>query len=89
MIALEHYADLAFLVGLGIGLLLVGYGTVAKTRWGINVRRVSCPNCGAEFGRVRVPNSGRQAVWGGYTCHRCRCEADKWGRRVATDDQAS
>lgn len=79
----EKYADIAFIVVFGIGLLLIGYGTVAKTKWGINLRRVSCPDCGMAARPVRMPKSSCQAMWGGYTCPHCRCEMDKWGRRSA------
>ena len=65
-----------------VGGCLVAYGTVAKTRWGINFRRLSCPNCGAQMPLVRVPVSGRQAMWGGVVCPKCGCEMDKWGRQL-------
>jgi ribosomal protein S27AE len=65
-----------------LGGCLVAYGTIAKTRWGVNFRRVSCPNCGAQMPRVRVPASGSQALWGGAMCPKCGCEMDKWGRRL-------
>jgi hypothetical protein len=65
-----------------VGGCLVAYGSVAKTRWGINLRRVSCPNCGTQMPRVRVPVSGREALWGGDVCPKCGCEMDKWGRRL-------
>jgi ribosomal protein S27AE len=61
---------------------LVIYGTIAKNRWGVNFRRLSCPNCGAQMPRVRTPASGSQAMWGGVTCPKCGCEMDKWGRRL-------
>ncbi|MBJ7339584.1 hypothetical protein [Mycolicibacterium sp.] len=76
----EGYADIAVLAALAVGLLLIVYGTVVKNEWGINLRRVACPNCGTEVGRVRTPNSGKQAAWGGHTCPTCLCEMDKWGR---------
>jgi hypothetical protein len=65
-----------------LGGALVIYGTVAKTRWGINFRRLTCPNCGAQMPVVRVPASGSQAMWGGVTCPKCGCEMDKWGRKL-------
>lgn len=76
------YFAVAILVGLAIGLVLVIHGTIVKNRWGINLRRVECPNCGTVMGRVRVPTSGEQAMWGGYTCPTCKSELDKWGRRI-------
>jgi len=72
-----------FFVALAILLGLIIHGTIVKNRWGINLRRISCPNCGKEVPRVRVPASGRETLWGGSTCPNCQCQMDKWGRRLA------
>jgi hypothetical protein len=77
------YLAVAILAGLAVGLVLVIHGTIVKNRWGVNLRRVECPNCGAVMGRVRMPTSGEQAMWGGYTCPTCKAELDKWGRRIS------
>jgi DNA-directed RNA polymerase subunit RPC12/RpoP len=77
------YFAIAILAGLVVGLVLVIHGTIVKNRWGVNLRRVECPNCGTVMGRVRVPTSGEQAMWGGYTCPTCKAELDKWGRRIS------
>jgi predicted RNA-binding Zn-ribbon protein involved in translation (DUF1610 family) len=82
----EKYANFGFLAVIGVGLLLIVYGTVVKNNWGINLRRVVCPDCGTEMGRMRMPKSGKQAMWGGYTCPQCQCEMDKWGRRASTEN---
>jgi hypothetical protein len=79
----ETYFGPAFLVWLAVGVVLVIHGTIVKNRWGVNLRRVECPNCATVMGRVRMPTSGEQAMWGGYTCPTCKCELDKWGRRIA------
>jgi len=68
---------------LGIGIVLVIWGTVAKNRWGINVDRVSCPRCNTPLPQVRKPQNLRQAMWGGGTCPSCGVEVDKWGRELA------
>ena len=83
---IDGYANLAFLAVFGVGLMLIVYGTIAKNKWGINLRRVACPNCGTAMGLVRMPKSGQQALWGGHTCPTCQCEMDKWGRRVAAEN---
>jgi hypothetical protein len=83
---IEKYVNIAFLAVIGVGMLLVVYGTVAKNKWGINLRRVACPNCGKQMGQIRMPKSGRQAMWGGHTCPNCRCEMDKWGRRIVSEN---
>ena len=48
---------------LGIGMVLVVFGTIAKNRWGINLDPVSCPSCNTLFPQIRQPQSMRQALW--------------------------
>ena len=68
---------------LSAGMALVLYGTITKTRWGINFDPLSCPRCNTPLPRLRDPQSTRQALWGGGTCAKCGTEFDKWGREVA------
>jgi len=63
-------------------LLFPLLGTALKDKWGINLHRVSCPNCGTLMPMVRLPSSTEQAMSGGWTCPRCRCRMDKWGRQI-------
>jgi hypothetical protein len=65
-----------------LGILLVVIGTVTKNRWGINLESGDCPACGSPISQVRQPKSLRQALWGGWTCSKCGCEMDKWGRLI-------
>jgi hypothetical protein len=65
-----------------VGLLFVAHGTLVKNRWGINLDEVACPACGASGGVLRAPRSLRQVLWGGWTCQKCGCVMDKWGRAV-------
>ncbi len=74
---------LVYIIAVALFLGLVFYGTIVKNKWGINFRRVSCPNCGTGMPRVRVPASITQALSGGVTCPKCECQMDKWGRRLA------
>ncbi len=69
---------------LGVGLVLVIYGTIRKNRWGINLEPVNCPRCKQPMPQVRKPMSLSQTLWGGGTCVRCGCEMDKWGREIAS-----
>lgn len=80
--AVETYFSLAVLAALAVSVVLVVRGTIVKNRWGVNLRRVQCPNCATVMGRVRMPASGAQAMWGGYTSPTCKCELDKWGRLI-------
>jgi hypothetical protein len=67
-----------------IGVLLVIFGTIFKTRWGINFRwSGECPACHNHRNMVRIPRNLRQALWGGGTCTHCGLEVDKWNRPVA------
>ena len=69
--------------GLVTGAFLVIRDTVRKRgRWGINLRRVQCPECGEPAPGIRLPKNGRQALWGGCTCEQCGAEYDKWGRAI-------
>ena len=65
-----------------IGMALVIYGTLVKNRWGINLSSPPCPRCKAAVPKARVPDSFRQALWGGWTCSACGAEIDKWGRQI-------
>ena len=65
-----------------VGAALVIHGTVAKTRWGINLRPPkTCPKCGVALRAHREPKSHNQFLWGGWTCSACGAEMDKWGRQ--------
>jgi hypothetical protein len=79
----ETYFSLAILGALAVGVLLVIHGTIVKNNWGVTLRPVQCPHCATVLGRVRMPTSAGQAVWGGYTCPTCRGELDKWGRPIS------
>jgi len=72
-------------------------GTKNKSsKWGLNVNppckwfsgpaevlpSVCCPACGENVRKVRMPRSVNQLLWGGWKCHRCHSELDKWGRLV-------
>ena len=78
-------AELAVILSvLGLGMVLVIYGTVQKNRWGINLEPVNCPRCKEPIPQVRKPKSFSQALWGGGTCETCGCELDKWGREITS-----
>jgi hypothetical protein len=72
-----------------IGLCLVIYSSYkGKGRWGINPKLIVCPRCGATAPPIRKPTSLRQALWGGWTCNKCGCEIDKWGKAIENRDSA-
>jgi hypothetical protein len=79
----RDFLDIALIVIfglLGVGMLLVIFGTAAKNSWGINLSPIICPNCNAQIPQVRNPQNLRQTLWGGAYCPQCASEVDKWGR---------
>jgi hypothetical protein len=53
----------AILFGLlGIGMVLVIYGTITKNRWGINTDQVFCPRCNTPLPRIRKPQTLQEAL---------------------------
>lgn len=76
------YALLACGILLGVGAVLVVWGTIRKNRWGMHFENVYCPKCGTEAPMTRKPKSTREALWGGWTCSACGTEIDKWGREI-------
>jgi len=79
-----HTAFVATIFVLSIGIVLVVYGTVTKNRWGINLEPVNCPRCMSALPQIRQPKSRREQLWGGWTCEKCGCKVDKWGREIVT-----
>lgn len=53
-----------------------------RDRWGFNPDAVSCPFCGEPASSPRIPRNLRQALWGGWTCRKCRNEFDKFGKAI-------
>jgi cytochrome c biogenesis protein CcdA len=66
-----------------MGAVLVGYGTLTRNRWGVNLQQINCPRCHAPVAKVRKPETRRERLWGGATCDKCGCEMDKWGTPIA------
>ena len=67
---------------------VIALGSLKKTNWGINIKQVFCPQCGEKMPNVRQPTSARQAMWGGWTCPKCGCEMDKWGKEISVENDA-
>jgi len=75
-------STLLIFIGLAvlIGGLIVLRQSQMKGRWGIGSLTASCPRCGAQLPAIRKPASFHEMVWGGWTCERCGCKVDKYGR---------
>ncbi|MFO0810402.1 MAG: hypothetical protein U0746_17395 [Gemmataceae bacterium] len=48
----------------------------------INLETVHCPECHERMPFFRLPETLRQLMWGGWTCPKCGCRMDRWGRRA-------
>lgn len=54
-----------------------------KSKWGVNLNRVTCPVCQTLQPVVRVPKNRKQMLWGGTTCPTCQTNLDKYGDVIA------
>jgi hypothetical protein len=73
---------IVFLIIVGCGAF-VAWQTRSKGRWGLGTLRANCPRCGTPLPVIRKPASLEQAAWGGWTCPKCGCKVDKFGKEQA------
>jgi hypothetical protein len=64
------------------GVLAGVLGGLAVLMFALLQPRRKCPECGEPIPKVRTPATGRQLLWGGWTCPRCGCEVDRRGRKI-------
>jgi len=50
----------------------------------INLVGVLCPKCGTKQPILRIPENSRQVFKGGWTCKKCGCEMDRFGKEIRT-----
>ncbi len=55
---------------------------MTENKYGIDLGTVRCPECDEPLPALRVPDSLHQLMWGGWTCPKCGCRMDKWGKPV-------
>ena len=55
-------------------------GKAQRPWWTIDLAGPACPDCGRRPPVLRVPDSLRQALWGGWTCEECGCVMDRVGK---------
>ena len=70
-----------------VALILVVVQTLTKGKWGFGMLRGPCPRCGAPMPMIRKPTSVEEAMWGGWTCKKCGCKVDKYGRERPDSQQ--
>jgi hypothetical protein len=65
-----------------IAAMLVGFFLVRKQAQlrGIGLFGASCPRCAAPLPMFRRAASISEVLWGGWTCERCGCKVDRYGR---------
>jgi hypothetical protein len=51
--------------------------------WGINLIKVNCPNCDIAQPVMRIPKDIKELLWGGWTCRKCECKMDKYGKIIS------
>jgi hypothetical protein len=76
-------AVFAGLVGWAVSRLFISVWP-RKGKMGINLNEVSCPKCGEVAPKIRKPANLTQVLWGGWTCEKCGCEFNKYGKQVNT-----
>jgi hypothetical protein len=54
-----------------------------KSKFGINLKRVSCPVCHTRQPIIRMPNGIGQLLWGGTVCPKCHTKLDKYGNVIS------
>jgi hypothetical protein len=56
--------------------------TKEKSKLGINLNAIYCPNCNQKQPILRLPKNVNQVLYGGNTCSNCKTEIDKYGKEV-------
>jgi predicted RNA-binding Zn-ribbon protein involved in translation (DUF1610 family) len=77
---LAFYFSVAFMV---VAIVLFIRLRHRITPPGDSLLDIHCPQCGEHQPLVRMPTSVRQAMLGGYTCQKCGCEMDRYGKPLA------
>jgi hypothetical protein len=67
-----------------VGVIFVQKQSNTKGRWGIgSFGGTSCQRCGEKLPMIRKPTSSEETLWGGWTCPKCGCKVDKYGKERA------
>ena len=58
-----------------------------NNKWGINLKKVLCLECGSKQPALRIPENIQQLMNGGWTCQNCSCKMDKHGDKITKQDK--
>lgn len=76
--------DIFFYAVVAAGFIIwLWWSSKNKSKWGINLTRVTCPVCQTKQPMIRMPGSAEQALWGGTTCPKCGTKLDKYGNIIS------
>jgi C4-type Zn-finger protein len=53
-----------------------------SNKYKINLNEIRCPKCDEQMPLVRVPENIQELMWGGWTCPKCGCKMDKFGKSI-------
>lgn len=86
---MEHLNTYLFSGMIAIVLLLIIIGTFWApkdslfAKWfGVNFKRMHCPNCNHQLPIIRKPTNSKEALFGGWTCNHCGTQMDKFGNQL-------
>jgi len=71
------------IIGILLSFVILFILTKSKNpTFGVNLKRVYCPNCNLKQPILRSPKSIDQAVSGGYICENCKTKMNKFGDKI-------
>ncbi|WP_041415871.1 hypothetical protein [Shewanella halifaxensis] len=53
-----------------------------RSKMAVNLDKVFCSNCDEKMPALRIPENIQQLMWGGWTCPKCDCKMDKFGKEI-------
>lgn len=80
--SMTTYLLIAIIVIGMIFIIVVSFFANKNSKWrkfGISPGGKHCPKCGNRLPIVRKPKNTNQALFGGWTCKKCKSEVDKFG----------
>jgi len=54
-----------------------------KSKFGVNFKRVYCPQCNTKQPIIRIPKNLAQILYGGTICPKCQANLNKYGEIIS------